>query len=145
MNNDLISRSALKAYIKENGYVDANALDTFPSAEVGKWISVKDRLPSPETEVIIRAARKYNGKTYNIITTSMYEDGTISTEDSVWVWYDLDFDYDEENDKYYIPEGWWEYRHYNPDGVYNCVVEDEVTHWMPLPKPPEEDEKCFTP
>lgn len=48
MNNDLISRSALKAYIKENGHVDANTLDTFPAAEVGKWISVKDREPEGE-------------------------------------------------------------------------------------------------
>ena len=41
-------RSALKAYIKENGYVYANTLDTFPAAEVGKWISVKDREPEGE-------------------------------------------------------------------------------------------------
>ena len=53
--------------------------------------------------------------------------------------YDLDFNYDEENDCCYIPEGWWEYRHYNPDDVYNNTIDDEVTHWMPLPEIPEED------
>lgn len=36
--------------------------------------------------------------------------------------------------KYLIPEGWWEYRHYNPDDVYNCCLDDIVIGWMPLPK-----------
>lgn len=101
----------------------------------GEWISVKNRLPEPETEVFIRALR--NG--YEVLTTAMYEDGTISTDDSEWNWYDLDFDYDEERDIYLVPAGWWEYRHYNPDDVYNNVVDDEVTHWMPLPEPPKEE------
>ena len=101
----------------------------------GEWISVKDRLPEPETEVFIRALR--NG--YEVLTTAMYEDGTISTDDSAWNWYDLDFDYDEERDIYLVPKGWWEYRHYNPDDVYNNAVDDEVTHWMPLPELPKEE------
>lgn len=46
-------RSALKAYIKENGYVYANTLDTFPAAEVGKWISVKDRPPEHDCFVYL--------------------------------------------------------------------------------------------
>lgn len=99
------------------------------SKKQSKWISVRDRLPEPEVEVIVLAER--NG--YSIITTAMYEDGTISTEDSNWNWWDLDFVYDKENDCYLIPEGWWEYRHYNPDDVCNNVIDDEVTHWMPLP------------
>ena len=97
----------------------------------GEWISVKDRLPEAEQEVLILTE---NG----VITTAMYEDGTIYMEDSCWIWYDVDFDYDEENDKYIICEGWWEYRHYNPDEVYNNCVDDKVTHWMPLPEPPKE-------
>lgn len=94
------------------------------------WISVKDRLPDAEQEVLILTE---NG----VITTAMYEDGTVSTEDSCWNWYDVDFDYDEENDKYLISEGWWEYRYYNPDDIYNNCVDDKVTHWMPLPEPPK--------
>ena len=52
------------------------------------WISVKDRLPECEKEVLIVTD---NG----IITTAMYEDGKMSTDDSAWNWYDLDFYYDE--------------------------------------------------
>ena len=97
---------------------------------MNNWISVKDRLPKPEEEVFIYTQ---NGT----VTTAIYEDGKMSTDDSIWCWYDLDFVYDEENDTYLIPEGWWEYRHYNPDDVYNFAVDDVVTHWMPLPEPPK--------
>lgn len=63
---------------------------------------MRDRLPEPETEVFIRAL--CDG--YAVLTTAMYEDGTISTDDSAWNWYDLDFDYDEERDIYLVPNGW---------------------------------------
>ena len=66
------------------------------------------------------------------------------TQDSVWNWneiytYGL---YSEEADDYYIPEGWWENRQFNPDDVYNNPVDCAVTHWMPLPEAPEEGEKA---
>lgn len=100
-----------------------------------EWISVKDRLPEPEVEVLVLIESKGGKK---IITTAIYEDGEVSTEDSVWFWYDLEFDYDEENDRYLIPKGWWEYRHFNPDDVYNCEIDLPVIQWMPLPNPPNE-------
>lgn len=110
-------------------------------SKMSEWISVKDRLPEPEQEVLICTVKMYGGRAYKGITTAMYEDGTIFTEDSVWNWSDIEYlgDYDEERDDWKIPSGWWEERHYNPDDVYNNVVDDEVTHWMPLPEPPRED------
>ena len=110
---------------------------------VQEWISVKDRLPEPETEVLILAEWKsYSFKaksatTNHIVTTGMYEDGKLNTEDSEWWWYDHDFKYDEELDAYIIPEGWWEYKHYNGDDEHNHPIDDVVTHWMPLPQPPK--------
>ena len=100
-----------------------------------RWIPVKDRLPEAEKEVLILCNR---GR-YTITTTAMYEDGTITTEDSEWNWNDASYfcEYDEENDRFIIPEGWWEYRHFNPDDVYNNAVDVPVTHWMPLPAPPK--------
>ncbi len=102
---------------------------------MNSWISVKDRMPEPEVEVIVLAVSDEGRKT---ITTGMYENGKTFTDNSIWFWYELDFDYDEENDKYLIPEGWWEYRHFNPDEVYNNSIDWTVTHWMPMPEPPEE-------
>ena len=104
--------------------------------QLPRWISVEERLPKPETQVLILAKR---GK-YTVITNGMYEDGTLNTEDSDWHWYDIDFEYDEENDAYIIPAGWWEYKHYNGDDEYNHAIDDKVTHWMPLPEPPKENE-----
>lgn len=101
-----------------------------------KWVNVKDKLPEPETEVLVMAVDNMG---YATITTAMYEDGTKRTEDSKWVWDNYcAFEYDEERDTYIVSEGWWEHRHYNPDDVYNNPVDDHVTHWMPLPEPPKE-------
>jgi hypothetical protein len=68
---------------------------------------------------------------------AMYEDGTVWTRDSSWGFHDIDNyeTYDEKQDDWRIPEGWWEYSIYNEE--WNCPVDDLVTHWMPLPKPPE--------
>ena len=95
---------------------------------MNKWIPTSERLPEVEVEVLICTK---NGT----ITTAHYEDGQVREVDSIWSWdnlYDYAY-YDEEVNDYIIPEGWWEYRHYNPDEVYNNAVEDEVVAWMPLP------------
>lgn len=43
----------------------------------------------------------------------------------------------EERDDYRIPEGWWEYRHFNPDDIYNNKIDRPVVGWMTLPKKPK--------
>ncbi len=96
-----------------------------------EWISVKDRLPEVETEVLILA--RHGNR--NVITTGMYEDGQMNTEDSDWWWETEGFEYDEELDVYIIPEGWWEYKHYIDDETHNYAIDGVVTHWMPLPQP----------
>ncbi len=88
-----------------------------------------------ETEVL--AACNRNG--FRFVCPTIYEDGTVLTQNSIWNWYDLDNygTYSEENDDYFIPEGWWENRQFTPDDVYNSPVDCPVTHWMPLPLPPD--------
>lgn len=100
------------------------------------WIPCSEKMPPVETEVFIVTKRKYRGgKVQYITTTAMYEDGTVLENDSCWRWEDIDGEWDEENDCYIIPEGWWENRHYNPDEVYNNAVDDEVVAWQPLTQP----------
>ena len=119
-------------------------LDRVPAADVierPQWISVTDRLPDTETEVLAVCNR--NG--FRFVCPAIYEDGTVLTQDSMWSWYDLDNyeTYSEENDDYFIPEGWWENRQFTPDDVYNNPVDCSVTHWMPLPLLPDRtSENC---
>lgn len=105
--------------------------------EKQQWIPVAERLPEPETDVLAVCNR--NGCIF--VTPAIYEDGKMLTRDSAWNWNDIYYYglYDEEADDYYIPEGWWENRQFNPDDVYNNPVDCAVTHWMPLPEPPKED------
>ena len=105
------------------------------------WIPVVEQLPPVETEVYVTARRKYRDGTYReIVTTAMYEDGTVLENDSCWYWNEINGEWDEENDCYIIPEGWWENRHYNPDDVYNNAVDDEVIAWRSMPEPYRESE-----
>ena len=101
-----------------------------------EWISVEDGPPKNEQEVLIYC----NRDGFKFVCPAIYEDGTMLTQNSRWNWNDLEEygTYSEENDDYFVPKGWWENRQFTPDDVYNCPVDCEVTHWMPLPKPPKE-------
>ena len=97
-------------------------------------ILCSEHMPTVETEVFIIAKRKFKDGDYKYIrTTAMYEDGKVSENDSCWFWQDIEGEWDEENDCYIIPQGWWESRHYNPDDIYNNAVDDEVVAWQPMP------------
>lgn len=102
-----------------------------------EWISVKDGPPKNEQEVFIYC----NRGGFKFVCPAIYEDGTMLTQNSRWNWNDLEVygTYSEENDDYFVPKGWWENRQFTPDDVYNCPVDCEVTHWMPLPEPPKEE------
>lgn len=112
-------------------------LESLPTIDLEKmipaWRSPDKDPPKVETEVLILYRNDIDG--YGI-TTAHYEDGSVFLQDSVWHWEDLpDFGtYDEERGDYKIPKGWWEYRHFNPDEVYNNQIDRPVVGWMPLPE-----------
>lgn len=92
------------------------------------WIPVEERLPKCEQEVYILTERGTE-------TTALYEDGKMLESKSKWHWNDIQGEWDYEEDSMIIPEGWWEYRHFNPDDVYNNIVDEKVIAWQPLPEP----------
>lgn len=97
-----------------------------------EWCDPETDPPKVEEEVLILYCNSISG--YGI-TTAHYENGNVLSQNSAFYWEDLwDWGlYDEEQDDYRIPEGWWEYRHFNPDEFFNNRVDYPVVGWMPLP------------
>ena len=110
-------------------------------AKVPKWISVKDRLPQAEERVLLMTEEMGTRKVkWKNVMCGFYEDGNVWCEDSRVCWErSVLANYDEDRDDYRIPEGFFE-ECINEIDDYNCVaIGDRITHWMPLPKPPEEE------
>ena len=125
--------NATTSYVLDNVL---DYIDTTPTAaletDAQRWRNPETDPPKVETEVLILYRNDIDG--YGI-TTAHYEDGSIFLQDSKWYWEDLpDWGtYDEERDDYKIPKGWWEYRHFNPEEIYNNWIDRPVVGWMPLP------------
>jgi len=139
----LVDADAMSKRYHNPSIYDTTDLDEMlsyePTIDILQWISVTERLPEPEQRVLAcTETHCSNGEIYKHVTTAMYEDGNMWREDSSWNFNDFDNleNYDEEQDDYKIPEGWWEYTIYN-DEEGNYRIDDFVTHWMPLPKTPE--------
>ena len=115
-----------------------NALD-FVRRELARWghptpqpVAVSERLPEPSVKVL---AHYFNalgkGRTICAIwvpAKSRSDEGDLDSNDFL--------EYDEENDKHYWPEGWYEAIENWDDIGWAMVYEGEVAYWQPLPKWP---------
>lgn len=123
-------------YEEPEPYAIEMAISALEHQLTNSWIPVSERLPKNEKRVLICAERKlYNGKVRRIITTAMYEDGTLRTDDSDFIWEYCDFEYCEKADGYIIPKGWYEQNMYCEE---LGAVDDFVMAWQPLPEPYKE-------
>lgn len=92
------------------------------------WISVKDRLPEHQSNVLT-----YDG---NIKRLCFYV-----KKHSEEFYCDDDkcdhFDYHELKDRLYWKEGWYEDLEQFEGNYDSYWIVRDVTHWMPLPEPPK--------
>ena len=102
---------------------------------MSEWISVEDKLPDSGKKVIATYKNALS-KTRRIMAfyaPRFTIDSTSDDDEGVG-------EYNETDDEYYLTEGWWECIDNWGDYAHIKVNEGEVTHWMPLPEPPEEIE-----
>ena len=131
--------------LQENGvdlgagdFVDVESLRMAISAlrEQPRWISVEERLPEAEKEVRVLCKASWNSKWRYQCQAFYVPKGTLR-EASEYGWdYESCDEYSEEDDDYFVNPGWYE-RIHNWDDYGAVGITDEVTHWMPLPEPPE--------
>ena len=104
-------------------------------AASAEWIPVSERLPESGKKVIA-FYKNSMGKERNIC--AMWCDKfTIEHHEND----DLDMEYCEEKDCYYWPSGWYECIDNWDDYSAVVVHEGEITHWQPLPTPPNQQER----
>ena len=96
-----------------------------------------ERLPESGVHVLLCCEIRSGGSVYKRYVC----DGYYAKKYTEQTWNnsgDIDCEYREEDDEYYLLEGWYEAIK-NWDDYNSIAIHDFVTHWMPLPEPPKEE------
>lgn len=93
----------------------------------GVWVPVAQRLPSAGCKVLVFYVNRYG---LSRRTCAHY--APLHTIEALG-WDENGPEPDETEDGVFEPKGWWEQ---TVESEHMGFIADEVTHWMPLPKPP---------
>ena len=106
------------------------------------WISVKDRMPKSKTCVLVTV--KTRDGEHVVLIARHVNAREVDSEDYEWQDAEIDWDYDEENDIYWVPECWYEgnFVEENTSWIIDEYADGIVTHWMPIPEPPKEEDNA---
>ena len=99
---------------------------------VQEWIPVTERLPESGVHVLLCCEVRYGDK----IAGKYVCDGYYAEANKIVAGGfpdECNCEYSEEDDEFYLREGWYEVIK-NWDDFDSVTVEDFVTHWMPLPQ-----------
>ena len=97
-----------------------------------RWVPVGERLPTAQRRVMAFYKTDTGKARYEL--ACYIPPKSVLSEDFL----DSDYcdgvkEYDEENDCYWVVEGWWES---SWEADTNWKISENVTHWRPLPQPP---------
>lgn len=112
-------------------------------AQLPRWIPVTERMPENAEAVLVRGYAVNNPR-YKATFKGRWIAAHSMLADDFGADSDMDLEYDEAEDVYYVPEGWFE-RIENWDDYTDIAVCDfTITHWAPLPEPSEENANAET-
>ena len=95
-----------------------------------QWIPVSERLPESGVHVLVACEVRGQYCSGRYVCDGFY--AKANTQPSYGYPDECVVEYSEEDDEYYLLEGWYEVVK-NWDDYSSIVIDDFVTHWMPLP------------
>lgn len=103
-----------------------------------EWISVEDRRPESGKHVLLCCeVKRLDGSVGSRYVCDGYY-AAKHTEIASSCGDDIAYEYSEEDDEYYLCEGWYEVIK-NWDDYNSVVIDDFVVGWQPLPEPQKEE------
>ena len=100
---------------------------------MNNWIKTSDQMPEPGAVVLACVSSVNNsGKAVREIIRAVWISKFFEPDEDNFCG---DSEYNEDNDKYYWPEGWYEW---NSGDETHWRMHNEITYWTPLPNFPKE-------